>query len=411
MGARRAPSWKDREKRVAGDLPILVIGAGLGGAAAALGLARKGFRVQLVEEAAELGVIGYGIQLGPNVFPMFRALGVEKAVLAKSHFPPEVLMYDALTGERVTGFATGEAFRSRFGDPYVAIHRVDLHMCLLDACRELKNVEILPGAACKSITDNGDAVEVTLADGRTLKGSALIGADGLGSTVRRHLVGEEKPTPIGYVAHRTIVPMELAPARARSKNVILWGGPGFHIVQYPLRDETLFNIVAVFRTENIYERADETAYREVLTKTYASAHPIMHDILAMMDLKRRWVLADRTPIRRWSQGRVTLLGDAAHPTLQSYAQGACMAIEDSVVLARCIELAQGDFAAAYARYEKERVLRTARVVLDSRLLWEFYHLGGIARDVRNDAESRKTEADMFGCLAWLYDGVKVPDAL
>ena len=217
--------------------------------------------------------------------------------------------------------------------------------------------------------------------------------------------------PIGYVAHRTIVPMSAAPEHVRRKEVILWAGDGFHIVQYPLRDETLFNIVAVFRTENIYERADEKAYRDVLMKTYASAHPTMHDMLRVMDLKRRWVLADRTPIRHWSKGRVTLLGDAAHPTLQSYAQGACMAIEDAVVLARCIELGKGDFAAAFKRYESERVLRTARVVLDSRSLWEFYHLGGIARDVRNEAERRKTEDDMFRCVAWIYDGVKLPESL
>ncbi len=393
------------------ELPVLVIGAGLGGAAAALGLARKGVKVKLLEEAAELGVIGYGIQLGPNVFPMFRELGVETAVLAKSHFPPDVLMLDAVSGETVSRMPTGASFRERFRDPYVAIHRVDLHHCLLDACKEAANVEIMPSTAFESVEDLGDRVRVKTKDGRVIEGLALIGADGLGSGVRRHLVGEEKPVPIGYVAHRTIVPMSAAPEHVRRKEVILWAGDGFHIVQYPLRDETLFNIVAVFRTENIYERADEKAYRDVLMKTYASAHPTMHDMLRVMDLKRRWVLADRTPIRHWSKGRVTLLGDAAHPTLQSYAQGACMAIEDAVVLARCIELGKGDFAAAFKRYESERVLRTARVVLDSRSLWEFYHLGGIARDVRNEAERRKTEDDMFRCVAWIYDGVKLPESL
>ena len=336
---------------------------------------------------------------------------VEQAVLAKSHFPPDVLMLDALSGERVTRVHTGPAFKQRFGDPYVAIHRVDLHGCLLDACRALPNVEIMPATAFQSVEDKGDHVAMTTADGRVLTGSALIGADGLGSAVRKQLVGEEKTVPIGYVAHRTIVPMAMAPERVRHDDVILWGGPGFHIVQYPLRDKTLFNIVAVFRTENIHQRADEDAYRAILMKTYAGAHPAMHDMLAMMDLKRRWVIADRDPIRHWSCGRVTLLGDAAHPTLQSYAQGACMAIEDAVVLARCIELSKGDFVAAYRRYEQERVLRTARIVLDSRKLWEFYHLGGVARDARNQAEAEKTDDDMYRCVAWIYDGVKLPTEL
>ncbi len=393
------------------DRPVLVVGAGLGGAAAALGLARAGRSVVLIEEAAELGVIGYGIQLGPNVFPIFRALGVERAVLAKSHFPPNVGMNDALSGERVTNLDVGPAFRARFGDPYVAIHRVDLHGCLLDACRSLPNIEILAATAFDSVEDFGDHVRMRTRDGRVIEGAALIGADGLGSSARRQLMGEEKPRPIGYVAHRTITPMSAAPERARSRDVILWGGPGFHIVQYPLRDETLFNIVAVFRTDNIHERADEETYRAILMKTYAAAHPIMHDMLRMMNLERRWVIADRDPIRHWSTGRVTLLGDAAHPTLQSLAQGACMAIEDAATLARCVELAGDDYAAAFARYEAERAARTARVTLESRTLWEFYHVAGAARDARNAAEAQKTDADMYDCLAWLYDGIKLPEAL
>jgi len=190
--------------------------------------------------------------------------------------------------------------------------------------------------------------------------------------------------------------------------VILWGGPGFHIVQYPLRNRSLFNIVAVFRTENIYERADEETYRRVLMETYASAHPLMHQMLAMLDLKRRWVIADRDPIRNWTDGRVALLGDAAHPALQSFAQGACMAIEDAVVLAERVHMAKGDFGRAFKTYERARCLRTARIVLENRSLWEFYHLGGIAAEVRNEACADKTEEDTFRCLAWIYDGVRLP---
>ena len=300
---------------VPGDLPILVSGAGLGGVAVALGLARKGFRVRIIESAAELGVIGYGIQLGPNVFPMFRQLGVEQAVLKHAHFPPDVLMLDALSGEEVTRVHTGPAFVKRFGDPYVAIHRVDLHGCLLDACRAMPNVEINPSSECVGFEDLGERVRITTKDGRTIDGAALIGADGLGSIVRAKLVREEPPRPIGYVAHRTIVPWDEAPKSVQRDEVILWGGPGFHIVQYPLRNKSLFNIVAVFKVEDIHQRADAETYRKILMRTYANAHPSMLEMLRMMDVERRWVIADRDPIRHWSRGRVTMLGDAAHPTL------------------------------------------------------------------------------------------------
>ncbi len=391
------------------DLPIYVVGAGLGGVAAALGLARKGWNVRIIEATPELGVIGYGIQLGPNVFPMFRALGVDEAVRQHAHFPPAVLMLDALSAKEVVRVPAGESFRARFKDPYVAIHRVDLHGVLLDAARAMPNVEILPSTEFASYENLADRALIRTTDGRQFEAAAVIASDGLGSAVRRQMIGEETPRPIGYVAHRTLVPMEQVSKEVGRDEVILWGGPGFHIVQYPLRNRSLFNIVAVFQTENIYERADEETYRRVLMETYASAHPLMHDMLAMMDLKRRWVIADRDPIRGWSDGRVALLGDAAHPTLQSFAQGACMAIEDAVVLAECIDMTQGDFARAFKTYERARSLRTARIILESRSLWEFYHLRGIAAEVRNEACADRTEDDVFRCLAWIYDGIRMPE--
>ncbi len=385
--------------------PVLVVGAGLGGVAAALGLARKGHRVELFEAAAEPGVIGYGIQLGPNVFRMFRQLGVEAQVLAHSHFPPAVLMLDAYTGKPVVRVDTGPGFRARFGDPYVAIHRVDLHQCLLDACRANANIEIFSGTEIVAVEERDGGVRAISAAGRRFDGAALIGADGLGSQVRARLISEPPPRSNGYVAHRTLVPWREAPKSVRRDEVILWGGDGFHIVQYPLRQKSLFNIVAVFKTADVHQRADPQTYRAILMGAYADAHPDMREMLEMMDVTRRWVIADRDPVRHWSRGRLTLLGDAAHPTLQSLAQGACMAIEDAAVLARCVGDAGDDFAAAFRRYENARYLRTARVTLESRALWEFYHLGGIAREVRNEASAARTTADMYDCLAWLYDGL------
>jgi salicylate hydroxylase len=280
---------------------------------------------------------------------------------------------------------------------------------LIEACAAAPGVTLEGGANVVDFVERDGGVTVSLEDGRTVAGVALIGADGLRSTIRSKLVTEDQPRPIGYVAHRTIVPMSELPAHIPYREEsVLWGGPGFHIVHYPLRHGTLFNIVAVFRTATFAERLDLPAYTAEVRKTYADSHPVMKTLTDMMDLGRRWIIADRDPIRHWSRGRVTLLGDAAHPVLQSFAQGACMAIEDGVVLAELVELTGGDFVAAFARYRNERLLRTSRLIFESRLLWEFYHAAGLARDVRNDTCARQSEDDVMRCLAWLYDGVELP---
>jgi salicylate hydroxylase len=222
--------------------------------------------------------------------------------------------------------------------------------------------------------------------------------------VRASLVNDGEPVPIGYVAHRTIVPMESLTVDVHRHEVVLWGGPGYHIVHYPLRHGTLFNIVAVFRTSTHAERGDMAAHRAELEDTYRDAHPAMRDLVAMIDFSWRRPIGDRAPVRHWSRGRVVLIGDAAHPPLQSLAQGACMAIEDGLCLGELIHAAGGDFATAFHEFEAARLLRTARVQLESRALWPFYHAGGIEREVRNEIMTTWDEAHMFDCLAWLYDG-------
>lgn len=384
--------------------PILIVGGGLGGLATALALGRQGRRVRVLEETAQFGAIGYGIQLGPNVSPMFERLGVAEAVLRASNLPPALVMLDALDGEEVARVPTAESFLRRFKHPYITIHRIDLHQVLLNACRALPNIELQASACVVGMEDDGREVLVATRDGRRHSGTAVIGADGLGSCVRAKLLNEGPPRLIGYVAHRTIVPMARVPDRVLRDEVVLWGGPGYHIVHYPLRHGSVLNIVAVFRTSTYAEKGDLAGHRAELERTYRDAHPAMKALLALMDLERRWAISDRDPIRHWHRGRVVLLGDAAHPTLQSFAQGACMAIEDAVFLADEIEAASEDFEAAFRRYQAARLVRTARVQLESRSLWEFYHAADIARDVRRLTVARWDEAHMFDCLSWLYDG-------
>jgi len=389
--------------------PILIIGGGLGGLTTALALARRGRAARVLEGAPEFGAIGYGIQFGPNVFHVFDRIGVTEAVIAASDSPVAVLMMDALTGKELIRIPTGASFRARFNHPYIIIHRIDLHNILLDACRRSDAVELVADAMVSGFEDRGDSVAVMTADGRTFSGPALVAADGIRSLFRAALIADGEPRPIGYVAHRTIVPMSELKADVPRDCVALWSGPGMHIVQYPLRHDTLFNIVAVFRTSTHGEKGDVASYRAELEHTYRNAHPAMRDMLAMMDLGRRWQVGDRAPARHWHKGRIVLLGDAAHAPLQSLAQGACMAIEDGLCLAELIHAANGDFADAFRRFEAARLLRTARVQLESRALWDFYHLDeGIARDVRNATVADWDEAHMFDCLAWLYDGAPNP---
>jgi salicylate hydroxylase len=384
--------------------PILVVGGGLGGLTAALALAQRGLPVQVLEGAPEFGAIGYGIQFGPNVFHVFDRIGVSEAVLGHADMPPGVILLDALSGQEVTRVPSGRAsFRERFRYPYIIIHRIDLHQTLLDACRREPLIELVPQAMVARCEDRGDRVMVHTDDGRTFDGTAVIGADGLRSRVRAQLFGGGDPKPIGYVAHRTIVPMTDLPPGVSRDDVVLWAGPGFHVVHYPLRHGALFNIVAVFRTSTHGEKGDVEIYRAELQRTYAHAHPAMKALLAMMDLERRWQIGDRDPVRRWHKGRIVLLGDAAHPTLQSLAQGACMAIEDGLCLAETISASAGDFDSAFRRFAARRQARTARVTLESRTLWDAYHAEVADRETAWKVFARN-EPDMFRCLAWLYDG-------
>lgn len=387
---------------------ILIVGGGLGGLTAALALAGHGQPSRVLEGAPSFGAIGFGIQFGPNVFHVLDRIGVSDAVLETADSPSVILMIDAITAKEVTRITTGPSLRARFKYPYVIVHRVDLHNVLLDACRRNPLITLEADAMVTGFVEQGDGVTVTTEDGRSFVGAVLIGADGIRSRMRAQLLADGDPIPNGFMAFRSIVPMSDVTADVQRDVVALWAGPGFHIVHYPLRHGSLFNIVAVFRRSGSSERGDVAAYRSELEDAYRNAHPTMKALLAMLDLGRRQAVGDRDPIRHWHKGRVVLLGDAAHPTLQSLAQGACMAIEDGLCLADCIAAANGDFEAAFRRYENARVLRTARVTVESRYIWDVYHSDGIRREVYWQMLGERSEVDTFQCLAWLYDGFALP---
>ncbi|MGB7181078.1 MAG: FAD-dependent monooxygenase [Burkholderiaceae bacterium] len=387
-------------------LPVLIAGGGLGGLGLALALGRRGVAVQVLEQANEIVPIGYGIQLGPNVFPIFIELGVYDAVLAASHQPPALVMPDSIGGDELLRIPVNTTiFKERFEHPYVVIHRGDLHDILLTACADYSNIELTSSANVIGYREHPNHISVRTEDNRSFDGLALVAADGVKSLLRETFVAEKGPVPIGYVAHRTTVSMsDVPPGFPYRDEVVLWAGPGHHVVNYPLQDGKVLNIVAVFKSDGGSTTGD---YQREFDSVYRNVCPDLRGLLQFMDLKRRWDLSDRDPIRSWYAGRVVLLGDAAHPALQSLAQGACMALEDASCLAQqlstAVDLSLISVERAFAAYQKARFIRTARLQLESRSLWGFYHAGGIEREVRNAALSERSVSDSYQCVSWLWD--------
>jgi len=389
--------------------PALVLGGGIGGLAAALALAKKGRGVRLFEQGSELKEIGAGIQLGPNVYHMFEVLGLTGAIERWSAHPENLIMMDALTGEEVTRLPVGSnAFRQRFRSyPYGVIHRGDLYQVLLEACRAERNIELHEKRKGLRFEDQGEQVVLHMEGGEAIEGACLIGADGLWSKVRAQLLGDGKPRVSGHIAYRAVLPRAAVPDDLWQNNVVLWAGPKTHLVHYPLRRGELYNLVAVFHSDRYEEGWDVYGDTAELERKFENERPEVRRLLEKIDVWKMWVLCDREPIKGWSKGRIVLLGDAAHPMLQYLAQGACMATEDAVVLANKLEASKGDHASAFAAYEQDRYLRTARVQLTARFYGEIYHATDVRRDLRNSLLKATSPEAAINGPAWLYGGIEV----
>ncbi|MET0312136.1 MAG: 3-hydroxybenzoate 6-monooxygenase [Burkholderiaceae bacterium] len=391
-------------------LSLLIAGGGIGGLAAALVLARDGHRVTVLEQSAAFGEIGAGIQLGPNIFRMFDYLGLTEAVSAVAYFPPGLGMNDVRTGERVVRVPLGDTARAAYGFPYGVIYRADLHGVFLEACKATPGVTLRTSAKVESFGQDANEVRVTLAGGEVLQADALIGADGLWSRIREQVVGDGKPRVSGHIAYRAVLPRAEVPAHLWSDDVLLWGGEKTHLVHYPLRRGELFNLVAVFHSNKYDEGWNTFGDTAELTERFADAHPQVRELLGKIETWKMWVLCDREPVKNWTDARVTLLGDAAHPMLQYLAQGAGQAIEDAVVLRQALRATKGDAPAAFQKYQQARYLRTGRVQLTARFYGDIYHAAGVQRELRNTMFQGGRESAGFAGLKWMYDGID-PDHL
>jgi 3-hydroxybenzoate 6-monooxygenase len=386
-------------------LNLIVAGGGIGGLAAAYVLGRAGHHVTVLEQAATFGEIGAGIQLGPNIFKMFEYLGLTDAVSQVAFFPPGLGMNDVRTGEKVIRVPLGETARDAYGYPYGVIYRVDLHQVFLQACKALPNVALRTSSKVESFDQDAAQVTVRLAGGQLVRGDGLVGADGLWSRVREVVVGDGKPRVSGHIAYRAVLKREDVPEHLWNDDVLLWGGEKTHLVHYPLRRGELFNLVAVFHSNKYDEGWNTFGDTAELNERFSQAVPQVKELLGKIDTWKMWVLCDREPVKEWSDRRVTLLGDAAHPMLQYLAQGAGQAIEDAVVLGEALRFTQGNVAEAFQKYQQARYLRTGRVQLTARFYGDIYHAAGVQRELRNQLFQSGKESTGFAGLKWMYEGI------
>jgi len=384
------------------DMPVLVAGGGIGGLAAALALTRRGFAVKVLEQAPQLGEIGAGIQLGPNAFAAFDALGIGEKARSRAVYTDEMVMHDALDETLVGRIPTGEAFRQRFGNPYAVIHRADVHMSLYEGAQEAGTIEVATSTTVQRVQQDGEGVIVHDDRGGTHRGMVVIGADGVKSAVRRQYVGDDARVS-GHVVYRAVVDKKDFPEALQWNAASIWVGPNCHLVHYPLRGGEQYNVVVTFHSREKEEWSVREGSREEVQSYFEGICAKARQLIDLPKDWKRWATADREPIGQWNFARATLLGDAAHPTLQYLAQGACMALEDAVTLGEALRVHNNDFIKAFDLYQRSRIARTARVVLSAREMGRIFHAKGVERLVRNELWKGRSPERFYDAMEWLYN--------
>lgn len=386
----------------------LIVGGGIGGLAAALACARGGAQVELFERAREFTEVGAGIQLGPNVVKVLHGWGLKDGLAGVAAFPDRLQVRSALSGAELGVLRLGAVAMARYGSPYATIHRADLHGLLLAALKPQAAVQLNLASPVDRFMQHAEGVTLHAADGREVKGDVLVGADGLWSRVRDQLLNDGAPHATGHLAYRALVPQSSLPERLRSQQVTAWLGPRMHVVQYPVRGGESLNVVAIVHghmhgdMESWDHHANPARLRSAMAATCA---PLM-DLIDAIDHWRLWALSIRPPMRaakEQADGRVALLGDAAHPMLPYLAQGAGMAIEDADELGRALATDSLDVAAALRLYAGRRWQRNAKVQAGAIRNGQIFHAGGVMRWGRDAA--MKLLGERLLDMPWLYRGV------
>lgn len=337
---------------------------------AALALTRRGIETHVFEQAGELREVGAGVGVGPNAVKVLRALGLEEELRSRGYEAVSIVGRDWTTGAVKFRVPMKGASETRYGAAHVQIHRADL----LDILSRAGTADIHLNSRCSSVSSSNESATVTLSDGRKETFDLVVGCDGLRSPVRAALHGPDSPRFTGNMCWRALISPERLPAGLVSPDMTVWIGEGGHIVTYYVRGGAVVNLVAFLEVEGWVEESwSVTAHRDELLDAYSGVHPDLRALLERADDCFKWGLFDREPLEKWGSGRITLLGDAAHPMLPFLGQGAATAIEDGYVLAREVSRSPNDLSAALAGYQALRIPRTARIQIAARTQPRFVH--------------------------------------
>ena len=395
-------------------LEVVIAGGGIGGLAAALAASRAGCDVRLLERAAAFSDVGAGVQLGPNVTRVLQAWGLHDALRSVAAFPARLQVRSAEGGEVLGELPLGQAMATRYGAPYATVHRADLHGLLLQALQQNGDIKMHAGRALQSFSQSADAVRLHTATGADIECDALIGADGLWSTVRQQMLGDGPPQRTGHLAYRALVTQATLPSPLRSHDVTVWLGRRLHVVQYPVRGGEQLNVVAFVHgaaPDDAGARIawDHSANRPDLQAALGETCAGLRSLIEAIPAWRLWVMYDRPPMQGAHQhalGRVALLGDAAHPMRPYLAQGAGMAIEDAAELGNALSQARAvafDVPALLQRYALNRWQRNSRVQKRALRNGQIFHAEGVMRWGR-DASIKLLGAKVLD-MPWLYGAV------
>ena len=388
---------------------VLVAGGGIGGLAMALAASRVDWNVHLLEQACAFTDIGAGIQLGPNVVKVLHHWGLAEALRQVAAFPDVLQVRSAVSGAVLGSLRLGAVMAARYSAPYATVHRADLHGLLLEAVQQHTDVQLHVAQALQRFDQTAHTVTVHTKNDLVIEGQALVGADGLWSTTRQQLLGDLPPQRTGHLAYRALVLQASLPERLRSQQVTVWLGKRMHVVHYPVRGGAWLNVVAILHGDSTPDEGwDNSAHAADLAGALAGSHAMLQDRVRAITQWRMWPVCDRPPMQgahQHAQGRVALLGDAAHPMRPYLAQGAGMAIEDAAELGHALALVArraDDVPAALQRYGLNRWQRNARVQTRARRNGQIFHAQGVVRWGRD--ASMKWLGEKILDMPWLYGG-------
>lgn len=382
--------------------PVIIAGGGIAGLSAALGLARIGRDSIVLEQASAPEAIGAGLQLGPNAVRGLKWLGAWDEIAPKAYALRELIIRDGVNGKVLQRVTLGAVFEKRFGESYRVIHRGDLAGALALAAAGSGRIDLRYGRRLAEFADNGNGITVETQAGAEIAGDALLGADGVHSQIRALLLADGPARVLPRSHYRSLIKVEAVPQEVERDSVCLWLKPGSHVVHYPIRDGSLINVVVAIDGKAEPDAGwSAAASAEEMTLAFADSTRPLSEFIAGATSWSRWPALDRPPVKVWSKGRVALIGDAAHASLPYLAQGAAMAIEDAVVLARSIANEPSP-AVALSAYAAERLERTARIATSSAQLASIYHAAGPVRVARNTAMGLLPGARFLDRLAWIY---------